>query len=354
MILESFLTVLVFAFSYLGIRFFIDWSRERRILDVPNERSSHSRPVPVGAGLVISSAVLILFAVFLFDLRQGMAASNAWLFGAYFAASILLIVVSWLDDVRDVPVAARFAVHAAAAAAMIYAAPAWLESFGEYKGLGAVLTFLWITGLTNAYNFMDGIDGIAGVQAVTGGIGWALLGYLSGAEAVGFAGLAVAAASGAFLLFNWQPARVFMGDSGSAFMGFSFAVFPLIAATESKGGIAGTPWMTGLYSIGLLWPFVFDSCLTFFRRLVRGERVWKPHRRHLYQAMVIRGMEHARVSIIYGACGAFCTAAVAAAFIFGYGPLPLSAALALVSLVLVIVAAAGGRPVRPDSGFETD
>jgi UDP-N-acetylmuramyl pentapeptide phosphotransferase/UDP-N-acetylglucosamine-1-phosphate transferase len=155
---------------------------------------------------------------------------------------------------------------------------------------------LWIVWLTNAYNFMDGIDGIAATQTITAGIAWFLLGYKFDIPVASFFGLILAVTNAGFLLHNWSPAKIFMGDVGSAFLGFTFAFLPLSACKES------TQNSKYFCLIGLLFvfPFIFDTIFTISRRLMNGEKVWRAHRSHLYQRLVIRGYSHQFVTILYG------------------------------------------------------
>ena len=167
---------------------------------------------------------------------------------------------------------------------------------------GAVLTFLWIVWLTNAYNFMDGIDGIAGTQALTAGIGWFVIGGISDFPLTGFYGGIIAFSTLGFLVLNWQPAKIFMGDVGSAFLGFTFAVMPLLARREFNLTTKNSSDCSNLWVLGivLVWLFVFDTVFTFIRRAVKKEKVWEAHRSHLYQRLVIKGFSHQTVTIIYG------------------------------------------------------
>ena len=138
---------------------------------------------------------------------------------------------------------------------------------------------------------MDGIDGIAGGQAVVAGLGWAALGWLSDQPLVGILGILLAASSLGFLGHNWPPARIFMGDVGSAFLGFTFAVLAVAAAQrDARLALAG---------VLLVWPFIFDACFTFLRRLRNGENVFAAHRSHLYQRLVIAGYSHRTVTLLY-------------------------------------------------------
>lgn len=335
---EPVLLLLVLTVCAAGTAIFVRLSRKQGILDVPNERSLHDVPVPVGAGLVISATVLAALVVYFLLRDDGFNGSFAR-FAAYFIASAVLVVVSWLDDLRHVPAWVRFGIHALSALAILWFSPVWeMESgFRQWSFAGAV--FVWMVGFTNAFNFMDGSDGIAGSQAVAAGLGWGVLGAVLGSEAVSFAGFAIAAASAAFLYFNWEPAKVFMGDSGSAFLGFSFAAFPIFAIADLDPLTPGSAdrWLIVLYAVALTWPFVFDSSVTFFRRLFKGERVWEPHRKHLYQAMVMRGIPHSAVAAVYGVSGIVCSAAVVASAVLDT-LFPVLATVAVVSVALPVAA----------------
>jgi UDP-N-acetylmuramyl pentapeptide phosphotransferase/UDP-N-acetylglucosamine-1-phosphate transferase len=164
-----------------------------------------------------------------------------------------------------------------------------------------IVAVLWVVGLTNAYNFMDGIDGISGAQAIVAGVAFALAAAKGGLTGTAVCAIAIAAANAGFLIHNWSPARVFMGDVGSAFLGFSFAVMALeIAAWSPSAAFAAAL---------SLWPFILDTSLTFLRRAFRGENVFQSHRSHLYQRLVIAGWSHARVTVLYALTAALAAAA---------------------------------------------
>jgi UDP-N-acetylmuramyl pentapeptide phosphotransferase/UDP-N-acetylglucosamine-1-phosphate transferase len=146
---------------------------------------------------------------------------------------------------------------------------------------------------------MDGIDGIAGIQAVTAGIGWLIVGNLLDVNSSAFYGGALAFASLGFLIRNWQPAKIFMGDVGSAFLGYSFAVLPLLAKNEMEMNRAGNSVYLPVIAVVVVWFFLFDTVLTFFRRVVRGEKIWQAHRSHIYQRLVQTGRTHQFVSGLY-------------------------------------------------------
>jgi UDP-N-acetylmuramyl pentapeptide phosphotransferase/UDP-N-acetylglucosamine-1-phosphate transferase len=217
---------------------------------------------------------------------------------SFVGAGLLIAAVSWRDDVRPLPVWVRFGTHALAAVVVLVGVGSWTvfetPGVGVFRlgYLGVPITFLWIVGLTNAYNFMDGIDGMAGIQAVVAGVGWvALVGSTNRIET--WLGLLLAASSLGFLVYNWPPARIFMGDVGSAFLGFSFAALAIIGAQHDP--------RLALAGILVVWPFVFDTSFTFLRRLRRGENVFQAHRSHLYQRLVLAGYSHRFVTFLYGA-----------------------------------------------------
>lgn len=295
---ETIIFSTVFLLTYFGVEIFRRWSLRKNLFDVPNERSSHKTPTPRGGGVVIVLVCLIFYAL------------NALFYGGNFAWSYLvgatlIAVVSWLDDLYSISFVWRLLIHCLAAGLVIFEPGFWTEiylpffgntEFGFFQFFGSILAFSWIVWLTNAYNFMDGIDGIAGVQALAAGIGWFLVGSLFGLDTTAIYGGILAFSAIGFLIHNWQPAKIFMGDVGSAFLGFTFACLPFLARNENAANGAIMP----LIAILLVWFFVFDSVFTFIRRLLKKQKVWTAHREHLYQKMVIAGRTHAFVAGLYG------------------------------------------------------
>lgn len=291
------LFLLAYALTVWGVGLWRRLAVRREILDIPNKRSSHVRPTPKGGGIVI---VAVTIAILVFAAWQGgILFDIAPLLGG----AVLIAVVSWFDDLKPLPSILRFAVHTVAALIAIYSVGYfnfievpfvtinWSDSLR-----GQIVTLLWIVGLTNAYNFMDGIDGIAGTQGLTAGLGWALIGFFIGQPFIVLFGGLLAASSLGFLWHNWHPAKIFMGDVSSAFLGYSFAVLPLLAMKYSDQDDARFP----VIGVVLVWTFVFDAVLTFLRRAWRRENIFAAHRSHLYQRLVIAGFKHDSVSLLYG------------------------------------------------------
>jgi Fuc2NAc and GlcNAc transferase len=274
------------------------WARRRGLLDIPNARSSHSVATPRTGGAAFVPAFLVGVAI---AIGQGALTDEA---RVVVAAATVVGIVGLADDIRSLGAGTRLLIQLVVAAALVGRldwqllpdfVPAWI---------GAAVTVLWIVACTNAYNFMDGIDGIAGGQGMVAGLGWTVVGLLTGSREVAIVGMLAATAVAGFLIYNLPPARVFMGDAGSAFLGFLFGAMPLIVGAGRPDAMI---W-AGL----LLWPFLFDTGFTLIRRIRRREHLFSAHRSHLYQRLTIAGSSHGRVSLLYVLLALLGVAAVAA------------------------------------------
>jgi UDP-N-acetylmuramyl pentapeptide phosphotransferase/UDP-N-acetylglucosamine-1-phosphate transferase len=266
------------------------WARARGRLDLPNERSSHTVPTPRVGGLAIVMAVF----VGLTTLRVHGALTDAHGVSLVLGA-LTVAALSFADDLRPLPVSLRLAGHLVVAVVVVTVAgtpPTPTLDALTIVTMAAGAT--WIVGLVNAYNFMDGIDGLAAAYAIVAAAGWAIVGFVDGLPTLTGVPLVISAASATFLGFNWHPARVFMGDTGSAFLGYAFAVLPFADVATPRRFVSAAFFV---------WPFLFDTIFTFVRRLVRGENVVQAHRTHLYQRLVATGLSHPRVSALYVALG---------------------------------------------------
>lgn len=304
-------------------------ARSTRLHDIPNERSSHTRPVVRGAGIAIVLTVLVGYLV-----TAGAAASFAFV-----ATAASIAVVSFIDDLRSIPFIPRLILHLAAATALVY----WC---GGYTGLaipfsgsgidfglpGVAITILFIVWMTNAFNFMDGIDGIAGIQGFGAGLGWMLFGLVSGQPLMAILGALIAGACLGFLFFNWQPASVFMGDVGSTFLGFTLASVPLFTAeTTAQSRAEGFT-----LAVVFLWLFLFDTVYTRLLQILKFRPFWRAHRDHLYQRIVVRGASHRTVALFFGLFSLIV--ALATACVGVIGAIPLSALLLTGPIILAVFA----------------
>ncbi|HEX3500652.1 MAG TPA: glycosyltransferase family 4 protein [Stellaceae bacterium] len=275
---------LMFALALLTTGKALQRLRARAILDRPNERSSHAVATPRGGGIGILAALLPAWLIIVL-LGYSDAAPLAAI-----AAAIVLAVVSWRDDVGGLSPALRLTVQALAVIIGMAFLPGAGTVFQDLlppalDRVAAAIVWLWFI---NAFNFMDGIDGIAGTEAAAIGAGIALL-ALAHLDVVGLGtGLFAAATAGAalgFLCWNWQPAKLFMGEVGSVPLGYLLGWLLLT--------LAGA----GYWAPALILPLYFlaDASLTLLRRLARGEKIWQPHRQHFYQRAVQAGRSHAAV-----------------------------------------------------------
>lgn len=247
----------------------------RLATDIPNERSLHVRPTPrVGGWGIVPVAVLAIL----------LTASSLWTIACIV---VFLAAMSQIDDRRGLPARVRFAGHLAAVAVLVAVYPAdvpwWMLT-------SLAFLMLW---LVNLYNFMDGADGLAGGMALFGFAGYTVAALVGGhpVPQLAFASAAVAGAAAGFLLFNFHPARIFLGDAGSIPLGFL------------AGALGYWGWREGVWPIWfpamVFAPFIGDASVTLARRLVRGEKFWQAHREHYYQRMVRSGMGHARTALCW-------------------------------------------------------
>jgi len=256
-------------------------------LDRPNERSLHERPVPRtgGIAMLVGASIAFIFG-----------AAPLWLPGL---CALALGLLSFVDDLKHMPTAIRFAAHLAAAAVAV-----WYLLSPMQVVLLLVLT-LAVAWTTNLYNFMDGSDGLAGGMALVGFGTYAIAAQLSGDIPLAVLSAALSSSAGAFLLFNFHPARIFMGDVGSVPLGF-------LAAVLGLAGWVSDDWPLW-FPVLIFAPFMCDATLTLLKRLLRRERVWKAHREHYYQRLVRMGFGHRGTACIEYAAMLCCALAALAA-----------------------------------------
>ena len=316
----------------LGIGLVLPWLRARA-LDRPNERSSHSVPTPRGAGIVV--VAVLAAALWAIELGTGAPLARVAVLTAAIAG---LAAVSWLDDRKGADVRLRLA-------AQLIAVIAGLSVLGigvlaERIGLplwlvGAVLALGWMW-FINLYNFMDGIDGVTGVETASIGIGLVALAVVTLVAVAGqaLAGLARAGAAIGFLVWNWSPARVFLGDVGSVPLGYIAGGFLIQSA------------VAGHWAPALILPlyYVADATLVLITRALSGQKPWQAHKTHFYQRAHQGGLSHAQVSLAIGALNIVLIALAAAAGL-GWRWMALAGACVAVGLLLAVFAARGAGSV---------
>ncbi|MBF0236061.1 MAG: glycosyltransferase family 4 protein [SAR324 cluster bacterium] len=276
------LSVLTFIISLFGV-FWVRQQAGTKLIDVPNERSSHTRPTPRGGGVGFVVAFALTSGLwFLLSRNHTVCSPVFWLI------LLQLIGIGIWDDRFRVPVKTRYLVQLSVAIALIiyfgvFPFPGLENIDGIWTIIPFVLTIIGLTAMINFYNFMDGIDGlVAGVSAVQ-------LGFL----AVWFQQpewwLLVAALLG-FLYWNWSPAKIFMGDAGSTFLGCI-----VMTAFLAYNGDILQHWV----ALVITFPLTIDAIYTIIRRLIRYENIFKAHRTHLYQRLHQAGWSHAQVTSAY-------------------------------------------------------
>jgi UDP-N-acetylmuramyl pentapeptide phosphotransferase/UDP-N-acetylglucosamine-1-phosphate transferase len=326
----SFLAALVASLAATGALLVL--LRRLAILDHPNPRSSHARPTPRGGGLAVMAVVLASWA---WVARAGGApAEEAGAVAALCLIALALAGLFWIDDLRGLPIAARLAGQAAAVGAALAVAP------GPYFGgllppaLDAALAaFAWLW-FVNLFNFMDGVDGISGVQAGALGLGAAVVAGVAGlGQSTALYGATAAGAALGFLWWNWQPARVFLGDVGS--VGLGFVLGWLLLSLSARGQWAA--------AVILALYYLADATLTLVGRALRRQPVWRAHREHYYQRAVRLGRSHAAValSVLAADLALVGAAALAAA---GFAVAALAAAGIVVAALLRHLAAVPAAP----------
>ena len=260
------------------------YALQRNLVDQPGERRSHALPTPRGGGVAIVMALLV---------------AGAWLWTwtpdfrpllAGFVPGLMLVAgVGLVDDHRPLSPWLRLAVHALAA--LMLAAGVWASTGSAWVAVAACVLAI---GLTNVWNFMDGIDGLAATQAglVAAGMAWMTDGPVQ------YLALALLSATLGFLPFNFPKARIFLGDVGSGALGYTLAMLVITAAGHddaTRDALSLWPWMLPLSA------FLLDAGLTLLGRIGRREAWWQPHTLHAYQGWVRRSRSHARVTLAYGA-----------------------------------------------------
>lgn len=305
--------------------------RRRAILDHPNERSSHALPTPRGGGIAV---VAVLIPSWM--LIQHFVANNDPLVWPLvwpqvwpaIAGIVALAALSWLDDLYSLSAGLRIVCHAVVVAGALTLLP---DGALVFQGLlpplldriAAALLWIWFI---NLFNFMDGIDGISGVETLAIGLGLAAVALITGDVALhadAFLSLAIAGTALGFLVWNWHPAKLFLGDVGSVPLGFALGWLLLNAA------------IAGHWAAALILPLYYlaDATITITRRALRGVKIWQAHREHFYQRATQLGRSHATIS---GAIALTNVVLIALALIAEIG----SAATTLIALLAAIAAVA--------------
>jgi len=253
-----------------------------RILDHPNKRSLHQQPVPRTGGIGVTAGIAV-----------GACLISPFDWWPLWLGTAILVGVSFREDLVGLPIVWRLIAHFAAAGVLVVG----LLIQGLEWGW-AVVVIVPVVWMINLYNFMDGMDGLAGGMALFGFGFLAILSWVGGNQPLMLVNVSIAAAASAFLLFNFHPARIFLGDAGSTTLGFLAAGLGLIG------------WRSGTWSLGVpllvFSPFIVDASVTLVRRMVRGEKFWQAHRTHYYQRLALSGWGHRKTALTEYGMMVFC------------------------------------------------
>jgi len=280
--------------SYLGTGWIRRWALKRGVVDVPNQRSSHQQTTPRGGGM----AVVVVFLVFMLlaGVFQGFQSRQFW--GLLLNAAVIA-ALGFVDDLYTLRRTPRILAWIMITIVSIFCGielrsislpVLGLIQFGFFSPL---VTFVWLIGVTNFFNFMDGIDGLAAGEALVGAGFLVLIAYSVGNTLVFTASALVFGAVLGFLPFNFPKAKIFMGDGGSNFLGYLFAALAVIGSQDQSARI---PFVVVVILLGL---FLFDASVTLIKRLPKGKDWLEPHRDHLYQRLIILRYTHFQVTGLY-------------------------------------------------------
>jgi UDP-GlcNAc:undecaprenyl-phosphate GlcNAc-1-phosphate transferase len=275
--------ILAFSVAFVLIALLVLTPLRNIALDQPNHRSLHTKVTPRTGGLAIIA---------------GIAASWVWLESLYIFLfpTILLLAICLADDIKGLAVRWRLSAQLVIVTGFLWS----VFSMPWWQYAAAILALVW---MINLYNFMDGADGLAGGMTFFGFGAYGIAAYFQGDMPMALLGWVVSSSSLAFLIFNFNPARIFMGDSGSVPLGFLAGTIGLYGWQQELWG-----WW---FPMLVFSPFIVDASVTMFRRLLNGEKVWQAHRSHYYQKLIQAGFGHKKTALLeYGLMIISATSAV--------------------------------------------
>lgn len=287
------LIILAGAVSFFSSLWLAHKAEKFGLMDNPNDRSSHEHPTPRGGGIGIVLGVIVAF---------GLSCSLSLIYEdvrylAVMGGSAAVALLGFCSDRFHLSARVRIILQSviAFAVALSLGDAVFFDIFGRHfcsVCFAVIFSIIWLVSITNFYNFMDGIDGLAAMQGIVAGAGLSVFGILLGESSLFVIGLLLVGAVSGFLVLNISPARIFMGDVGSYFLGFCFAA---LALTDQRIFV---PMAL------VLGFFIFDTVTTLFKRMWKKEIWYRAHRSHLYQRAVLLGYSHLQVTMALSAV--FC------------------------------------------------
>jgi UDP-N-acetylmuramyl pentapeptide phosphotransferase/UDP-N-acetylglucosamine-1-phosphate transferase len=300
---NSFLLHILFFLLLTAVAYCVTWFfyKTAIAIDQPNERSSHHQTTPRSGGVAIV-VTFVIGMLLIYCLGDKTHIQQTYMV-SFIVSSLFVALISFLDDLKTIKAVLKLAVMIVAILIAMWGGLLLDQLF--IPGMGHVhlgwfaypVTMFWVLGLTNAVNFMDGLDGLIGGTAAIVSLFFMIITFSQGSTFVYITSYTILAGSIGFLFFNFPPAKIFMGDVGSVFLGFVFATLAIIATRYDHSHTSF------LVMPLLLFHVIFDTFFTFLRRCVRRENVIQAHRSHLYQLVQQMGYSHLAVSLMqYGFC----------------------------------------------------
>lgn len=288
------LGTLSLVFSYLGTQWIRRWALKRDVLDIPTQRSSHQVPTPLGGGMaIVVTFLVVMLLAGLFQLY------DSKLYWGLIINAMVIAVLGFLDDLYTLSRTLRIitwiviTIISLAFGIEIHSISVPLLGVIQFGFLSPLVTFLWLIGVTNFFNFMDGINGLAGFEAlITAGF-LSGIAFCSGNMLVFITSVIIFGSVLGFLPHNFPKAKIFMGDGGSNFLGYIFASLAVIGSQSESG------WIPFLIPVFLLSLFLWDAGTTLIKRLPKGKDWLEPHRDHYYQRLIKLGYTHTKVTLFY-------------------------------------------------------
>jgi UDP-N-acetylmuramyl pentapeptide phosphotransferase/UDP-N-acetylglucosamine-1-phosphate transferase len=282
------------------------------VLDIPNLRSSHDVPVPRGGGIVIVATwcfgMMSTWALRFPFPDLGILAPNGFVVSMTIGM-LALALLGFVDDRRGLPPLLKLVIQVAVAGQALWLSGLRMTDFGlpfvpdyDFGPWGYLVGMIWLVGLTNIFNFMDGINGLAFTQLIFGGTTFSLIGVVTGDYELAISGALISGSAVGIMKYNFPKALVFMGDVGSLPLGFLLAFMGLRSAFGPHGES-----VTFMQTVLVLWPFLFDGSFTLLNRVYHGRNPFHAHRSHLYQRLLVAGKSHKEITLLYGAAMLSCS-----------------------------------------------
>lgn len=281
-----------FILSFFLTKLYVVFAEKVKILDYPNERSAHKNPIPRGAGISFYLSFNIILAFLLWQERISLQYAFPLMMGG-----AVVVVLGYWDDLSSISALIRLFVHFLAS---VFIFSLLSNGFSEHVDISFLPSWPWLTTIfcilfimwfINLYNFMDGSDGLAASMGIVGSILIAVISFLQGNPNLALIYIVLAYAIGGFLMLNWTPAQVFMGDAGAYFLGYVFGSLALITKLY---------YSSSLYVHLIIFGFfIVDATWTLIRRAVRGEKLYLGHRTHAFQKLISNGWGAGRVLTFY-------------------------------------------------------